>query len=77
MGFNPRGREHQSGTHMAPRPIRALGLGCIVMAQGGSLASVLGNIPQYPRQKCMLLRNAVKNQNMNYRNRNIYILSDS
>jgi hypothetical protein len=28
---------------------RALGLGCMVMAQGRSLVSVLGNAPQYSR----------------------------
>jgi hypothetical protein len=38
---------------MAPRPIKALGQGCKVMAQSGSLASGLENTPQYSRQKCM------------------------
>jgi hypothetical protein len=41
-----------------PREIRVLQLGCRVMAQGGSLASALGNTPQYFRQKCMPLRHA-------------------
>jgi hypothetical protein len=43
---------------MAPRLIRVLGLGCMVMTQGGSLASTLAPTPQYSRQKCMPLRHA-------------------
>jgi hypothetical protein len=39
-----------------PRPIRVLGLGCMVMAIGRSLASAVANTPQYSRQKCMPLR---------------------
>jgi hypothetical protein len=60
---------------MAPRPIRVLGLGCMVLAQGGSLASTLAHTPQYSRQKCMPLRHAKSRIYRNYRN--IYILSDS
>jgi hypothetical protein len=53
-GFQP---DRKGGLiwYTAPRPIRALGLGCIAKVQGGSLTSALGNTPQYYRQKCMPL----------------------
>jgi hypothetical protein len=59
---------------MVPRQIKALG--CMVVAQGWNLASALGNTPQYSRQKCMASCTA-ENLDRNYRNRNIYILSES
>jgi hypothetical protein len=74
MGFNLIGREGYSSTHDT-------GAGHMVMAQGGSLASSLGNTLQCSRQKCMPLRqaHAVENLDTNYRNINIYttFLSDS
>jgi hypothetical protein len=54
---------------MAARPIMG-------MVQDGSLASVLGNAPQYFKQKCMLLRHEQsKSLYSNYRRRNICIPS--
>jgi hypothetical protein len=46
-GFNLMGRGDKSGTQMVPKQIKALGLGCMVMAQGGNLASDLGNTPVF------------------------------
>jgi hypothetical protein len=45
-GFNPIGKGDYSCTQMVPRKIKALGLGCIVMMQGGRLTSA-------SRQRCM------------------------
>jgi hypothetical protein len=68
-GFTPIGKGGLSDTQMVPRQVKARGLGSMIMAQSGNSASALGNTPQYSRQKCMPL--------WNYKNRNIYILSDS
>jgi hypothetical protein len=75
-GFNP-----ISGTQMAPRPIRVSGLGCMIMAQGRSLASALGNTPHsrhsFIHSLYAIKAYAVQNLNRDYRNRNIYNLSES
>jgi hypothetical protein len=53
---------------MAPRQIEALELECIAMVQGENLVLALGST-----QQC----STVENLDRNYKNRNIYILSDS
>jgi hypothetical protein len=52
--------------------IKAIAAGCKVMAQGGSLATALGNIPQSFRQKW-----ASSVDNLDTKYRNIYIASNS
>jgi hypothetical protein len=61
---------------MVPRQRKALGLGCMFMVQGGSLASALGNTPQYSRQKSCTIKACVTG-NLDRGYRNIYILSES
>jgi hypothetical protein len=57
---------------MAPRPIRALGPGCMAMAQGR-----LGQYTTVFRAQVYVKACAVENLDRNYRKRNIYILSDN
>jgi ribonuclease HI len=62
---------------MVPRQIKALG--CTVTEQGGNLVSAL--VSQYttvfPAEVYAIKACAVENLDRNYKNKNIYILSDS
>jgi hypothetical protein len=43
---------------MVSRQMKELGLECVVMAGGKSLASALDSTPQYSKQECMPSRHA-------------------
>jgi hypothetical protein len=62
---------------MVPRQTKALELGCIVTEQGGNLVSVLVSTQQSSRREVYAIKAcAVENLDRNYKNRNLYILSD-
>jgi hypothetical protein len=60
---------------MAPRQIKGLELGCIATIQGENLVLALGST-QHPEVHAIKAC-AVENLERNYKNRTIYILSDS
>jgi hypothetical protein len=74
MGFQPDGGGGGSGTQIAPRQIKALELGCIAMVPGKNLVSALVSKQRYSRLVYAIKACAVENLDMNYKNRNIYIL---
>jgi hypothetical protein len=63
---------------MVPRQEKALKPRCIAMDQGGNLALALdGTTTVFQAEVYAIKACAVENLDRNYKNRNIYILSDS
>jgi hypothetical protein len=62
---------------MVPRQEKALEPGCTAMDQGGNLVLALGGTMVFQAKVYAIKACAVENLDRNYKNRNIYILSDS
>jgi len=67
----------RSGIWKGPRQMKALMLGCTDGAQKMGTVSFLGFRPQYSRQIYAIDAHKIENIEKGYKDRNIYILSDS